>query len=345
MDYNRLGNTDIKVSQICLGTMTFGSDLSQEEAFAQMDYALEQGVNFLDGAEMYPIPTSPEYQGRNEEIIGNWLRARGNRDKVVVATKVTGRGEMVSYIRENMALDKRNIREAITHSLRRLQTDYVDLYQLHWPDRATNFFGQLNYTHQPEKDGTPILETLEVLQELVDEGLIRHVGLSNETAWGTMKFLQLAEQHQLPRCVSVQNPFSLLNRTAEIALTEVLQREQVSLLPYSPLGFGVLSGKYLNGARPEGARITRHPTYARYLNEQGQLATEAYVNLAREHGLDPAVMALAWVNSRDYVAANIIGASTMQQLQDNIGSASLKLSDELLQAIDTIHQRLPNPCP
>lgn len=345
MQYNTLGNTDIKVSLICLGTMTYGSDHTQEEAFEQMDYALERGVNFFDGAEMYPIPTSVEYQGRNEEIIGNWVKARGNRDQVVIATKVTGPGEMVNYIRPNMALDRRNIREAVTNSLRRLQMDTIDLYQIHWPDRATNFFGQLNYNHQPEKDGTPILETLEVMQELVDEGLIRHVGLSNETPWGAMKFLQLAETHGLPRCVSVQNPFSLLNRTAEVGLTEVLQREEVSLLPYSPLGFGVLSGKYLAGARPEGARITRHPTYARYLNEQGQLATQAYVDLAKADGLDPAVMALAWVNSRSYVDSNIIGASNMTQLQNNIDSAELVLSDELLAEIEAIHVRYPNPCP
>lgn len=345
MQYNKLGNTEISVSAICLGTMTFGSDQSEAEAFEQMDYALDQGVNFFDGAEMYPIPTSAEYQGRNEEIIGNWLKARNNRDKVVVATKVTGPGEMVSYIRPNMALDRQNIREAVTNSLRRLQTDYIDLYQLHWPDRATNFFGQLNYQHQPEADGTPILETLEVLKELVDEGLIRHVGLSNETAWGTMKFLQSAEKYNLPRCISVQNPFSLLNRTAEIALTEVLHRENVSLLPYSPLGFGVLSGKYLNGARPSDARITRHPTYARYLNEQGQLATQAYVDLARAHDLDPAVMALAWVNSRPYVSANIIGASNLSQLEVNISSASVVLSAEVLAAIEAINIRYPNPCP
>ena len=345
MQYNKLGNTDIAVSQICLGTMTYGSDHSQEEAFAQMDFAVDQGINFLDGAEMYPIPTSAEYQGRNEEIIGHWLKTRGNRDQVVVATKVTGPGEMVSYIREDMGLDRRNIREAITNSLKRLQTDYIDLYQLHWPDRATNFFGQLNYTHQPEKDGASIQETLEVLKELVDEGLVRHFGLSNETAWGTMKFLQLADKFDLPRCVSVQNPFSLLNRTAEIALTEVLQREEVSLLPYSPLGFGVLSGKYLNDARPEGARITRHPTYARYFTEQGIKATQAYVELAKAHGLNPAVMALAWVNSRSYVDANIIGASNMAQLKDNIESANLVLSEELLAQIEAIHTQYPNPCP
>lgn len=223
MQYNTLGNTDINVSLICLGTMTYGSDHTQAQAFEQMDYAVANGVNFFDGAEMYPIPTSPEYQGCNEEIIGNWLKARGNRDQVVIATKVAGPGEMVSYLRPDMALDRKNIREAVTNSLRRLQTDYIDLYQLHWPDRATNFFGQLNYVHQPEKDGTPLLETLEALAELVQEGLVRHIGLSNESAWGTMKYLQLAEQHDLPKVVSVQNPYNFLNRTAEVGLTEVLQ--------------------------------------------------------------------------------------------------------------------------
>lgn len=345
MQYNRLGNTDIEVSQICLGTMTYGSDHTEAEAFEQMDFALEHGVNFLDGAEMYPIPTSPDWQGRNEEIIGSWLKTRGNRDQVVVATKVAAPGEMVNYIRPDMALDRKNIRLAVESSLKRLQTDYIDLYQLHWPDRVTNYFGQLNYAHQPEKDGTPILETLQVLKELVDEGLVRHIGLSNETAWGTMKFLQLAELKELPRCVSLQNPFSLLNRTAEIGLTEVMQREQVSFLPYSPLGFGVLSGKYLHGARPDGARITRYPTYARYLNEQGQAATEAYVQLAKKHNLEPAIMALAWVNQRDFVTSNIIGASNMAQLESNIASADLQLSTDLLEAIEAIHVRYPNPCP
>ncbi|MGB0467296.1 MAG: NADP(H)-dependent aldo-keto reductase [Pontibacterium sp.] len=345
MLYNRLGYTDIQVSQICLGTMTYGSDHSEAEAHEQMDYAFDQGVNFLDGAEMYPIPTAAEYQGRNEEIIGTWLKKRANREQVIVATKVAGPADMVSYLRPAITLDRANIREAVTNSLRRLQTDYIDLYQLHWPDRATNFFGQLNYQHQPEKDGTPILETLEVLNDLVEEGLIRHIGLSNESAWGTMKFLQLAEQHRLPKTVSVQNPFNLLNRTAEIGLTEVLQRESVSLLPYSPLAFGVLSGKYIGGARPEGARITRYPAYGRYFTEQGQQAVEAYVALAHQYGIEPAMMALAWVNHRPYVTANIIGATTMAQLRANIKSADLTLSDELLAEIDKIHCRFPNPCP
>lgn len=345
MDYRTLGNTDINVSRICLGTMTYGSDHSEAEAFEQMDYALDQGVNFFDGAEMYPIPSSPEYQGRNEETIGNWLKARGNREQMVIATKVAAPADMVSYIRPDMALDRKNIREAVTGSLKRLQTDYIDLYQLHWPERATNFFGQLNYVHKPEKDGTPILETLEALAELVDEGLVRHIGLSNESAWGTMKFLQLAEQHQLPKVVSVQNPYNFLNRTAEVGLAEVLHRENVSLLPYSPLAFGVLSGKYMGGARPDGARITKYPAYGRYFTEQGQKAVQAYVELAQKHGLDPCTMALAWVNSRPFVDSNIIGASTMAQLETNIASIDVSLSDELLEGIEAINVLYPNPCP
>lgn len=345
MQYNTLGNTDINVSLICLGTMTYGSDHSEAEAFEQMDYALAQGVNFFDGAEMYPIPTSAEYQGRNEEIIGRWLKQRGNRDQVVVATKVAAPADMVSYLRPDMALDRKNIREAVTGSLKRLQTDYIDLYQLHWPERATNFFGQLNYVHKPEQDGTPILETLEALAELVDEGLVRHIGLSNESAWGTMKFLQLAEQHQLPKVVSVQNPYNFLNRTTEVGLAEVLHRENVSLLPYSPLAFGVLSGKYIGGARPDGARITKYPMYGRYFTEQGQKAVEAYTALAQKYGIDPCTMALAWVNSRPFVDANIIGASNMDQLKANIASANVTLSDELLVEIEAINVLYPNPCP
>lgn len=345
MKYNLLGRTDLSVSLICLGTMAFGSDLTQEESFEQLDYAQEQGINFLDSAEIYPVPVNPEYQGRSEEIIGNWLQARKNRDQVIIASKVAAPGDAVNFIRPRMALDEKNIRQAIQQSLKRLKTDYIDLYQLHWPDRVTNYFGRLNYQHQPEQDGASIEETLEVLNSLVKEGLVRHIGLSNESAWGSMKYIQLAEAKNLPRCISVQNPFSLLNRTVEIGLTEVLQRENLSLLPYSPLGFGVLSGKYLNNARPEGARITKYPQFSRYCNEQGDKATQAYVELAREHDIEPTAMALAWVNSRPYVSSNIIGASNMTQLKANIASADIQLNQSLLEGIEAIHTRYPNPCP
>lgn len=345
MDYLTLGRSDLKVSRIALGTMTFGRQNSEAEAFEQLDYALERGVNLIDAAEMYPVPTAPEYQGRTEAYIGNWMHQRGNRDKVILATKATGPGDMVSYLRPNIRHDAANLRQAVEGSLKRLQTDYIDLYQLHWPDRSTNYFGQLGYQHNPDSQGTPLAETLAVLGELVAEGKIRHIGLSNETPWGTMKFLQLAEQLGLPRILSVQNPYSLLNRSAEVGLAEVMLREDVGLLAYSPLGFGVLSGKYAAGARPEGSRLALFPEYRRYLTEQGLAATECYLHLAAEHGLNPAQMALAYVNSRPFLASNIIGATNLEQLKTNIDSVDVSLSPELLAAIEEVHQRYPNPCP
>lgn len=345
MDYLTLGQSDLKVSRIALGTMTFGRQNSEAEAFEQLDYALERGVNLIDAAEMYPVPTAAEFQGRTEQYIGNWMRQRGNRDRVILATKATGPGEMVRYLRPDIRHDERNLRLAIEGSLQRLQTDYIDLYQLHWPDRATNYFGQLGYRHDPDNSGTPLAETLRVLGELVREGKIRHIGLSNETPWGTMKCLQLAEQLGLPRIVSVQNPYSLLNRTAEVGLAEVLLREQVGLLAYSPLGFGVLSGKYAGGARPEGSRLALFPEYQRYLTEQGVAATQCYLALAAEAGLDPAQMALAFVNTRPFLGSNIIGATRMDQLKANLDSLELTLTPELLTQIEAIHQRYPNPCP
>lgn len=345
MQYRKLGSSDLNVSRICLGTMTYGQQNTEAEGHEQLDYAFDQGVNFLDTAEMYPIPTNADTQGRTEACIGNWMKARGNRDQVVIATKATGPGEMVSYLRPDIHHNRDNIRAAITGSLKRLQTDYIDLYQLHWPDRATNFFSQLNYTHAPEKDGTPITETLQVLKELVDEGLIRYVGLSNESPWGVMKFLSYAETLGLPRVVSVQNPYNLLNRTDEIGLSEVLMREEVDLLPYSPLAFGVLSGKYLDDSAAPEARLNLFKGYTRYLKDLGVKATAEYVQLAREYGVDPAQMALAFVNSRPFVGSNIIGATTMDQLASNIASIDLTLSDELLKGIESISVKFSNPCP
>lgn len=345
MDYLTLGRSDLKVSRIALGTMTFGRQNTEAEAFAQLDYALERGVNLIDAAEMYPVPTAAEFQGRTEAYIGNWLQARGTRDKVILATKATGPGDMVSYLRPDMRHDARNLRLALEGSLKRLQTDYIDLYQLHWPDRSTNYFGQLGYEHKPENPGTPLEETLSVLGELVQEGKIRYIGLSNETPWGTMKCLQLADALGLPRIQSVQNPYSLLNRTAEVGLAEVMLREDVGLLAYSPLGFGVLSGKYAGGARPDGSRLALFPEYRRYLTEQGVAATESYLHLAAEFGLDPAQMALAYVNSRPFLGSNIIGATRLEQLKANLDSLEVRLSPELLAKIEAIHQRYPNPCP
>lgn len=345
MEYKQLGRSDLRVSRIALGTMTFGRTNTEAEAFEQMDYALGEGVNLFDAAEMYPVPTDPAFQGNTERYIGNWMKARGSRDQVVLATKVAGPGEQVSYLRPELHFDRANIRKALEDSLNRLQTDYVDLYQLHWPDRVANYFGKLAYQHCPEQDGTPILETLQVLGELVEEGKIRYIGLSNETAWGTMKFLQLAEQHNLPRPISVQNPYNLLNRSLEVGLSEVMLREEVDLLAYSPMAFGVLSGKYLGGARPEGARLVEFPQFARYLAGQGPAATEAYVKLAQDAGVDPASMALAYVNSRDFLGSNIIGATRMEQLKANIASVDLSLSEDLLEQIEALHSRYTYPCP
>ncbi|MDX1655327.1 MAG: NADP(H)-dependent aldo-keto reductase, partial [Candidatus Competibacteraceae bacterium] len=319
MRYNPIPHTDLSVSRICLGTMTWGEQNSQAQAHRQLDYALERGVNFIDTAEMYPVPPRPETQGRTEAYLGNWLAARGNRERVVLATKVTGRSQELSYVREGtVCLDRRNITQAVEASLKRLQTDYIDLYQVHWPDRQTNFFGRLGYVHR-EQDFVPIAETLEVLGDLVKAGKVRHIGLSNETPWGVMEYLRIAEDQGLPRVVTIQNPYSLLNRTFEVGLAEIAHREGVELLAYSPLAFGVLSGKYLEG-NPPGARLTLFDRFTRYSNPQALAATRAYVALARDHGLDPARMALAYVNSRSFLTANIIGATTMEQLEADIDS-------------------------
>ncbi len=346
MHQRRLGRSDIKVSALCLGTMTFGEQNSESDAHDQLDRALAAGVNFIDTAEIYPVPPRSETQGLTEQYVGTWLKSRGCRDRVVLATKVAGPGEWVSYLRDGKPrLDRRNIEAALEASLRRLQTDYVDLFQLHWPDRETNFFGKLGYTHSEDDGSVPLLETLRVLADLVAAGKVRQIGLSNETPWGTMRMLALADQHGLPRVVSIQNPYSLLNRTFEIGLAEVAIRERCGLLAYSPLAFGVLSGKYLGGERPAGARLTLYERFNRYSNPQAERATAEYVALARRYGLDPAQMALAWVTSRPFTTANIIGATTLEQLDANLASIEVELSDELIAEIEAIHTAHPNPAP
>ena len=347
MKYHKLGNTNIDVSVICLGTMTWGEQNTREQAFKQMDYALSRGVNFFDTAELYAIPPRAQTYGRTEEIIGEWLQSRGRRDKLVLASKIAGPGEdWIPYIRQGKTrFNRHDISAAVDASLRRLQTDYLDLYQLHWPERQTNFFGKLGFEPTTDDDFTPLLETLEALADQVRLGKIRHIGLSNETPWGVMQFLHHAEQAGLPRIVSVQNPYSLLNRSYEVGLAEISWREQAGLLAYSPLGFGVLSGKYLRGEKPEGARLTLFPDYTRYSNNVAVKATENYVSLAREHGLDPAQMALAYVNSRPFLTSTIIGATHMDQLQSNIDSIDVTLSAEVLTAIEAIHNEHPNPSP
>ena len=346
MQYRRLGKTDLEVSALCLGTMTFGEQNTQADAHAQMDLALEAGINFLDTAEMYPVPPRAETQGMTETHVGSWLRSRNCRERLVLATKVAGPSDWLPYLREGkVRLDRPNIEAALDASLRRLQTDYVDLYQLHWPERSTNFFGKLGYEHVSSDNGTPIAETLEVLGDLVRAGKVRHIGVSNETPWGVMRFLQIAEQEGLSRIVSIQNPYNLLNRTFEVGLAEIAHRETCGLLAYSPLAFGVLSGKYLGGASPPGARLTLFDRFDRYSNPQGRAASRAYVELARRHGLDPAQMALAWVTSRPFVTSNIIGATTVEQLASDLASERLSLPREVLDGIEAIHTGQPNPCP
>lgn len=349
MRYNRLGTSELEVSQIGLGTMTWGQQNTESEAHTQLDAALAAGVNFVDTAEMYPIPPRRETQGLTEQYIGSWLRARGGRDRIVLATKVLGPARAIDYVRDGETrLDRKNIEAAVDASLRRLQTDYIDLYQLHWPERSTNYFGKLGYVHNPGEKAIPIEETLTILGDLVESGKIRHIGVSNETPWGLMTFLRAAERLSLPRVASIQNPYSLVNRTFEVGLAEVAHREQVPLLAYSPLAFGVLSGKYLDGARPAGARLTLFgdmERYTRYSSPEGDAAIRGYVGLARERGLDPAQMALAYVNSRPFCASTLVGATTLEQLESDIGSSELQLDEGTLKAIDTLHTAHPNPCP
>lgn len=346
MRFTVLGNTDVKVSQLCIGTMTFGEQNTEAESHAQLDRAVTAGINFIDTAEMYPVPAKAETVGATESIIGNWLKQRGGRDKLIVATKVVGRSNWLPYIRQgNAGLDQSNIASALESSLKRLRTDYVDLYQLHWPDRISNFFGKLGYQHSGE-ESTPLAESLSALDRLVKAGKIRHIGLSNETPWGVMSCLQLSDKNGWPRVVSIQNPYSLLNRSFEVGLAEIAHREKVGLLAYSPLAFGTLSGKYLDSkSQNKNGRLTLFPQFSRYTNPQGVSATRAYVNLANSFGLSPSQMALAYVNSRSFLTANVIGATTLRQLDENIESLDVKLSGEIIDEIEVLHQQYSNPCP
>jgi aryl-alcohol dehydrogenase-like predicted oxidoreductase len=345
MEYRKLGRTDLNVSALCLGSMTWGEQNSEQEGFAQIDCARAAGVNFIDTAEMYPVPPRSTTYGATETIIGNYFRHRANRADWILASKVAGPGNGIDYIRDGKPRHNRShIVAAIDASLRRLQTDWIDLYQLHWPERPTNYFGQLGYQHK-ESTFTPLEDTLEVLSDQVRAGKIRHIGISNETPWGTMRYLQLSEARGWPRMASIQNPYNLLNRTFEVGLAEIAIREDCGLLAYSPMAFGMLSGKYANGARPANARITLFSRFSRYTNPQAEAACEQYIALAREHGLDPAQMALAFVTSRPFVTSNIIGATSLEQLSSNLASCEMQLSPELLQAIDNIHRQQPNPAP
>ncbi|WP_455198236.1 NADP(H)-dependent aldo-keto reductase [Kaarinaea lacus] len=346
MKYRKLGQTETEVSQICLGTMTWGEQNTEAEAFQQLDVAISSGINFIDTAELYPVPPKAETYTRTEQYLGNWLKNRGRRDDLIIATKVAGRSDWLPHIRNgHSCFDRKNIEEALEGSLKRLQTDYIDLYQLHWPDRNTNYFGELGYEHKGDEITVPIEETLRILNDLVMAGKIRYIGLSNETPWGVMEFLRLAEQYGLPRPVTIQNPYNLLNRSFEVGLAEIAHREKCGLLAYSPLGFGVLSGKYLGNNKPEKARITLFERFTRYNNRESVLATQAYFDLARQHNLDPAQMALAYVNSRPFLTSTIIGATSMEQLESNLVSIDIDLPEEVIAGIDAIHRQHPNPAP
>ena len=346
MQYRKLGRSDIDVSRICLGTMTFGEQSTEDEAHRQIDYALDQGVNFIDAAEMYPVPPKADTQGRTEEYIGSWLAASGRRDDVVLASKVTGRSKM-DYLRDGFEtrLTPRQIRSAIEASLERLHTEYLDLYQVHWPDRSTNTFGKRGYVHNEEDDAVPIEETLGELGRLVDEGKVRCVGISNETPWGLMRYVRAAETENLPRVVSIQNPYSLLNRTFEVGLAECAEREDVRLLAYSPLAFGMLTGKYRGGQWPANARLTLFKHFARYTNDQATEATEAYCRLAEERGVSPTHLALQFVTTRPFVTSNIIGATNLNQLRENLDSVDMAWDKDLEKELEAIHTRFPYPAP
>lgn len=349
MKFNPLAQSGILVPEICLGTMTFGEQNNQAEAFAQLDYALERGVYFWDTAEMYPVPPKAETQGATETIIGNYFKQNGGRDKVFLASKIAGPAQGGSHIRDGQTrFNKAEIQAALDGNLQRLQTDYIDLYQLHWPQRPTNFFGKLGYSNQDADnthDITPLEETLAALSDEVQAGRIRHIGLSNETPWGTLKFLHLAEKLGLEKVVSVQNPYNLLNRSYEVGMAEIAQYEGVGLLAYSPLAFGYLTGKFRHGARPANARVTLFSRFSRYSNPQSEWATEQYAQLAEKHGLSLTQLALAFIKQQFFVSSTIIGATNLEQLKENIDAFEIDLSPEILPEIEAIHIQQPNPAP
>ena len=352
MNYRPLGNSDLKVSVIGLGSMTWGHQNSEADAHRQLDYALSRGVNLVDAAEMYPTPSRADTWGDTERFIGTWLARSKRRQDIVLTSKIVGpprQSGHMQHIRGGATrFDPATLRSALDGSLDRLQTDYLDLYQLHWPSRSTNFFGTRDYPWVDDEQSDDIGETLTALAELVKSGRVRHIGLSNETPWGVAEFLKQSERLGLPRILSVQNPYSLLNRQYETGLAEFSHRERIGLLAYSPLAFGVLTGKYLDGAQPAGARLSAGSAYgrfARYASAEAQQATRAYVELARELGLAPAQLALAFVIAKPFVASALNGATSLAQLAQNLDAAELQLTPEALAAIDAIHARLPNPAP
>ena len=344
MNYKKLGNTDLNVSTICLGTMTWGEQNSEKEAFEQMSYAIDNGVNFWDTAELYSVPPKESTYGLTEEIIGNWFTKNKKRHEVILASKVAGPSR--SYLRDGQnSFVGKNLENALNSSLKRLKTDYLDLYQLHWPERNVNNFGKLGYTHK-ESEWSKFEDVLVNLKKFIDQGKIKYVGLSNETPWGVMNFIQLSKDKNLPRMMSIQNPYSLLNRSYEVGLAEVSIREQIGCLSYSPLASGYLSGKYRNGAMPKGSRIERdYEFWGRYRKPQSENAIEEYYKISKKYNLDMSQMAIKFCEIQDFMTSVIIGATTMDQLKTNIESVKVNLDKDIINEINTIQRKYPNPCP
>ena len=343
MEYKKLPGTNIDVSKICLGTMTWGRQNSDSEAYEQMDYSLDHGVNFFDTAELYPVPATPDRYADTERIIGNWFSSRNNREKIILATKIAGPGDYTAHIRKT-GFKGSSIEDAVNGSLERLKTDYIDLYQLHWPERMTNFFGKRGFNYVDDGWEDNFQEILEKLKKIVNQGKIRHIGLSNENPWGFMKFIEYSKIG-LPKMITIQNPYSLLNRLFEIGNAEVCKREETGLLAYSPLGFGVLSGKYRNGKIPDNSRLKLFPNLSRFSSDNCIKAVDMYYQISQKYNMTLAEMSLAFVNDRPFVTSNIIGATSMDQLKENINSINIKLSDDIIYEINKVNEEIPNPAP
>ena len=344
MNYTFIPQTNCKVSKICLGTMTFGEQNTEKDAFEQLDFALENGINFIDTAEMYPIAASPKTYGRTEKYIGNWLNTRKNRDKLIIATKIAGPNRGMEYIRKPLDFSKKSILDAVDKSLLQLQTDYIDLYQLHWPERVMNMFGKRGVTKIDTLWEDNIFEILTVFNQLISEGKIKYIGVSNEAPWGVMRFLNESEKHGLPKIVTIQNPYSLLNRLFEVGLSEISLRENVGLLAYSPLGFGVLTGKHLNGIIPN-TRLALFPQFTRYNSKNCTEATQQYLKLALENNLTLTELSMGFINHQDFVTSTIIGATNINQLKENINTHNINLSEDIIKKINLIQEQFPNPAP
>ena len=345
MKYTTLPNTDVKVSKICLGTMTFGQQNTEAEGHSQLDFAFEKGINFIDTAEMYSVPARQETYGSTEEIIGTWFKKSGKRDEVVLATKIAGPNPLFTYMRDKNDFSPASIKFALNQSLKRLQTDYIDLYQLHWPERKTNTFGQRGFKIIEEGWEDNIQQVLETLQGFIQEGKIKNIGVSNETPWGMMRFLEESKKHNLPRISTIQNPYSVVNRSFEVGMSEICYRENVGLLAYSPMAFGVLSGKFLTGESHPNARINLFPQFARYNSENTREATRLYNEIAKDFGLTLTELALAFIEKQPFVNSTIIGATNLQQLEQNINTINVSLSEEIMVEVEKVQNAFPNPAP